>query len=281
MPIIDLTDDRVPPGQQLVARAKWPIIGEREPAEDSRPWRLQLAGAIQNPLTLTLDELQSLPQTSLHMDIHCVTRWSRQKMTFTGVLLADLIAQVVPKSEAKFVSFISRSTRRHSTSLAIQVARELQTLIAYEFDGQSLPTDHGGPIRNIVPGRYFYKSVKWLETIEFLHVDRLGYWEAQSGYHNNADYLREERYMAPTLDKHTALKLIESRDFSKVDLRSIDASERDLSELNAKNALLRDANFRKSNLSRANFTDANMSNAHLEDSDLRNAVVWRVLDHSN
>lgn len=274
--MIDLTTEKVPPGQQLIAANKWPIIGEKRPAESDEPWRLVFSGLIDEPISFSPAELAGLRQTTLKVDIHCVTRWSKQQMEFTGVLLSDLLDHVKAQTEAKFLSFVSRSDRKHSTSLSLETARQQQTLIALQVNGQDLELQHGGPIRNIVPGRYFYKSVKWLEEIEFLAEDRLGFWEAETGYHNNADPWQEERYMAPTIDRRTAIKLIESRDFSGKDLRSIDASKRDLAGLTAANSLLRDANFRKSNLTEADFTDANLSNAHLEECDLRGVRFVRT-----
>lgn len=261
----------LPPGQQLVAPGKWPIIGERLPAQSDRPWTLEVGGLAQNVQTYSLAQLNEIANQSLLMDIHCVTRWSKLGVTFFGIPFKELMerAQVAP--EAKFVSFVSRSERKHSTSLLINDAIELGTLIALQVDGQPLEQEHGGPIRNVVPGRYFYKSVKWLEKIEFLEHDRLGMWEAESGYHNTADPWREQRYMAPTIDKPTALKLIQSRDFSDRDLRSIDASDRDLANLNAKSAHLRDANFQGAILTDANFSSANLSNSHFEKSDLTRA----------
>ncbi len=66
------------------------------------------------------------------------------------------------------------------------------------------PVEHGGPLRMIVPGKYFYKSVKWLEAIERLPADRLGYWEAEAGYHNAADPWLEQRYVASSLTRQQA-----------------------------------------------------------------------------
>lgn len=266
--MIDLTTKEIPSGQQLVAKNKWPIIGEKRPAKIDRPWQLEIKGLVGNALCVSPEDLSSMNQTRMRIDIHCVTRWSRQAVEFEGVLLSELLAQANVNTDARFISFISRSERNHSTSLPVDVAIDLNTLIALRVDDKNLELEHGGPIRNIVPGRYFYKSVKWLEHIELLAEDRLGFWEAETGYHNNADPWKEERYMAPTIDRRTAIKLIESRDFSDRDLRSIDASKRDLAGLNAKKALLRDADFRNSNLSNADFSEANLSNAHLENSDL-------------
>lgn len=271
--MIDLTKQEIPPNQQLVARNKWPIIGEKRPANSDQPWSLTFAGLAENPQQFSLQDIGRMQQTTIRMDIHCVTRWSRQDVRFTGVLLADLLDQVRIRQEAKFLSFVSRSTRNHSSSLSIETALAQQTLIATHVDDEALEVDHGGPIRNIVPGRYFYKSVKWLQEIELLAEDRLGYWEAETGYHNHADPWLEERYMSPTIDRRTALKLIETRDFSGHDLRSINAENRDLAGLKALAALLRDANFRGANLTGADFSDANLANAHLQQANLTGAKL--------
>ena len=261
---------RLPPGQQLVAHDKWPIIGERSPAQNS-PDTLTIRGLVRKSVTWSLSELAKLTQTTTTLDIHCVTRWSKFDVTFQGVLLTDLLEQARIDPSARFVSFNSHSDRRHSSTLPLSDAIQLKTLIATRVDARPLELDHGGPIRSIVPRRYFYKSVKWLVEIELLAEDRLGFWEAESGYHNEADPWREQRYMAPTLDRRTAGILIESRDFSWRDLRSIDCSRRNLTCLNAANALLRDADFRMAKLDDSKFNNANLSNAHFEKADLRNA----------
>ena len=60
-------------------------------------------------------------------------------------------------------------------------------------DGEPLTPDHGGPLRLVVPGKYFWKSAKWLRGIELLSTDQPGFWE-RYGYHNDADPWKEERY---------------------------------------------------------------------------------------
>lgn len=261
----------LPPGQQLVAPGKWPVIGERQPSETATPWSLTIDGLVDRPTTWTLPQLRQLPATRCIIDIHCVTRWSKLGAEFSGLWLSDLLQLVQPRPEARFLSFQARSSQQHSTSLRLEDALAQNTLIALDYEGQPLEIGHGGPIRNIVPGRYFYKSVKWLERIELLEVDRLGTWEAGSGYHNQADPWLEQRYMAPTLDKRQAAALLESRDFSRRDLRSIDASDRQLQGLQAAGALLRDANFQGAQLQDADFSGANLSNAHFRGADLRGA----------
>ena len=58
---------------------------------------------------------------------------------------------------------------------------------------EPLTPEHGYPLRLVIPGKYFWKSAKWLRGIELSAVDRLGFWE-RYGYHNDADPWKEERY---------------------------------------------------------------------------------------
>ena len=53
--------------------------------------------------------------------------------------------------------------------------------------------EHGWPLRLVVPGKYFWKSAKWLRGIELSATDKPGFWE-RYGYHNEADPFKEERY---------------------------------------------------------------------------------------
>lgn len=269
-----MSRDKLPPNQQLVRGPRWPLVGERAPREDDSPWTVTIDGCVAATRTINLAELQAMPQVTRAIDVHCVTRWSKLQMEFAGVPLVELIGTAaIPSwtSEAKYISFVARSQRHHSTSLPLNEVLQLDPLIAILAEGEPLTAEHGGPVRMVVPGKYFYKSVKWLERIELLAEDRLGYWEADAGYHNVADPWREERYMAATLSKKEAADLIDQRDFSGRDLRSIVAADRDLSDLKAVGALLRDADFRNADLRRANFQAANLSNAHLHHADLRDA----------
>ncbi len=261
----------LPPGQQLVGSDKWPLVGERSSADRPPTWHLLVHGLVEQPIRWTIEELKKLPNRQVTLDIHCVTRWSKLGMSFTGVRLADVLNQSKILPSAKFVSFQSCSSRGHSSSLDLETACGLETLIVWAVDGQGLSTDHGGPLRNIVPNRYFYKSIKWLDGIELLSEDRLGYWEAEAGYHNLADPWLEQRYIAADIDKRLAKQLVGTRQFSGLDLRGIQLAGMDLSDLVATDAKLRDANFRDAQLLGADFTRANLSNAHFENANLEGA----------
>ena len=268
----------LPPNQQLVAPGKWPFVGEKssDPSRQGEPWSVRVSGLVARPHVWTLEDLARLPQVERTIDIHCVTRWSRLGAHFSGVPLTLLLEAAAPLPEAHFLSFIARSPRRHSTSLPIVTALELDTLLALSYEGQPLEESHGGPIRTVVPDRYFYKSVKWLEEIRVLEQDQLGYWEQETGYHNNADPWKEERYIVSNIDNAAYRALIQQRDFSGRDLLGIQADSRNLSGLNARGARLRDAHFERSTLTHACFDGANLSNAHFEGADLRHATFRSV-----
>jgi len=269
-----MSGEQLPPNQQLVRAERWPLVGERSPRVDNSPWTLTLDGLVDTPCVITLEKLRSMPQVTQKIDVHCVTRWSKPQMQFSGVPLLDLIGNAATpcwRKEATYLSFVARSERNHSTSLPLGEILSLKPLVALQAEGEPLSSEHGGPVRLVVPGKYFYKSVKWLEKIDFLAEDRLGYWEAEAGYHNEADPWQEQRYVASTLSKQEAAHLIARRDFRNRDLRSISAASRELTGLQAAGAMLRDANFRGAKLNQADFCQANLSNAHLHSADLRGA----------
>ena len=65
--------------------------------------------------------------------------------------------------------------------------------VAYEFGGEPLEPEHGGPARLLVPHLYFWKSAKWVRGLELREDDEPGFWEAY-GYHNYGDPWKEQRY---------------------------------------------------------------------------------------
>lgn len=212
-----------------------------------------------------------MPSIEQTIDIHCVTRWSKPDVCFRGIRLSTLFDSVLTSPTVRFVWMQARSDRNHGTSIPLDVCLECGAMIAWEANGAPLSEEHGGPLRVVVPGRYFYKSVKWIERIELRDSDRLGWWEAESGYHNGADPWSEERYVVRGLDRNLAARLISERDVSGLDLLGFDASERDLTGFRAHGALLRDSHFRGSLLENADFSGANLSNAHFQ-----GAVLWRA-----
>ncbi|MCI4372550.1 MAG: molybdopterin-dependent oxidoreductase, partial [Thermoplasmata archaeon] len=78
-------------------------------------------------------------------------------------------------------------------SLPIDALREDDVLVAHTAEEAPLTAEHGGPVRMLVPKRYFYKSAKWLRGLKFVATDEPGFWEVR-GYSNIADPWRQTRY---------------------------------------------------------------------------------------
>lgn len=265
-----MTDSgRLPPGQSLIRNPQnWPVLGETAPRDDASPWVVRVTGEVEHPMALNLADLMARPQTEIVTDIHCVTRWSKYDRQFSGVPLLDVIAEATPTKAARFVRFVARSDRSHDTSLSMDLCRELNPLITFEAEGKPLEESHGGPVRIVTPGRYFYKSIKWLEEIEIRSDNQLGYWEAGPGYHDNADPWVEERFISGNIPPDLRQRMIERRSLGKRDLLGVDFSGEDMTSLDASGATIRDGRFEAAKLRHSNFRDANVSGANLRGADL-------------
>ena len=142
-------------------------------------------------MTLSWDEFTALPTREITTDIHCVTRWSRFDTSFKGVHWSELAKVVTPKPSARYV--VAHAEQDFTANVPLAALEDEEALLAYEADGEPLTPEHGWPLRLVIPKRYFWKSAKWLRGIELLDHDEPGFWE-RLGYHNEADYWKEERY---------------------------------------------------------------------------------------
>ena len=181
---------RLPPGQYLTE--KWPVLhAGTVPKTDLATWDFRVFGEVEEELVLNYDELKALPQTEITTDIHCVTRWSRFDTSFKGVRWRELAKLVRPKPSARFV--LAHAEQGFTSNVPLDAIEAADALVAWEADGEPLTPDHGWPLRLVVPSRYFWKSAKWLRGLELLATDQPGFWE-RYGYHNDADFTKEERY---------------------------------------------------------------------------------------
>lgn len=268
------TPSLLPPRQQVTR--KFPLVGEREAlpeALDLAHWQLTVGGAVRHPQCWTYDAFKQLPQVEVTHDIHCVTRWSRLACRWRGVSFTTLAERVTPTPAARFVQFVAYSAREHDSSLPLQVCLQEGVLLAWEMDGAPLSAPHGYPLRVVAPSRYFYKSVKWVREIRFLQRDVLGYWE-RGGYHNNADFWREERYVSGNLDARQIARLRHTADFRPYReqvLLSLDLSQADFAGADLTRVQLKHCNLAAGHLAGANLRGANLTNSDLRGADLRTA----------
>jgi DMSO/TMAO reductase YedYZ molybdopterin-dependent catalytic subunit len=182
---------RLPPGQYLTE--KWPVLhaGEIPDYGDLLTWTLRVFGEVEQELELTWRQFSELNRTSDVQDIHCVTRWSRFDVAFEGVHWRELAKLCRPKPSAHYA--IAHAEHDFTTNVPLASLEDEHALLATHGDGAPLTPEHGYPLRLVVPGKYFWKSAKWLRGIELAAFDKPGFWE-RLGYHNDADPWREERY---------------------------------------------------------------------------------------
>jgi len=183
---------RLPPGQYLTD--KWPVLHAGSVATYPAGlvgWDLRVWGEVDNPVTLTWDELNGLPRVEVTQDIHCVTRWSRFDASFEGIPWSSLAELVQPLPGARFA--IAHAEAGFTANVPLEFLKREGAMLATHADGEPLSVEHGRPLRLIVPGKYFWKSAKWLRGIELRSDDEPGFWE-RLGYHNDADPFLEQRY---------------------------------------------------------------------------------------
>jgi DMSO/TMAO reductase YedYZ molybdopterin-dependent catalytic subunit len=188
---------RLPVGQHEVKN--WPVLdlGE-QPDVALDKWKLEIAGLVENPVTLTWHQFLELPQAEDVSDFHCVTSWSRYDNHWRGVRFKTIAELVVPKDEAKFVlctgyDFMPDSFIPYTVNLPLARAVEDDVLLVHSWEGRPLPREHGGPCRVITPKLYAWKGAKWIRKIEFLAEDHKGFWEVR-GYSNTAEPWFNDRY---------------------------------------------------------------------------------------
>jgi DMSO/TMAO reductase YedYZ molybdopterin-dependent catalytic subunit len=182
------SSSRVPPGQHLVD--DFPVLSAGPtPHVPTSEWTFSIVGEVDQPKVWTWDEFRKLPSETITVDIHCVTKWSKLDTSWTGVSLETILEEV--ESAADYA--VAYSDGGYTTNLPVDDLRGSQAWIAFEYGGQPLDPEHGGPARLLVPHLYLWKSAKWVRGISLQNEDEPGFWES-NGYHLRGDPWREQRY---------------------------------------------------------------------------------------
>ncbi|KAA0118878.1 molybdopterin-binding protein [Mycolicibacterium sp. P9-22] len=136
-------------------------------AASSPQYRLTVANGTR-ARTFTVDELRAMPQATFRLPIACVEGWSADA-EWSGVVLSDLVAAVEgsPDADVRMVS-LEPPGPYSRTVLPARHARDSQTLIALQLNGETLNLDHGYPCRLIAPSRPGVLQTKWLSRIEVM-----------------------------------------------------------------------------------------------------------------
>ena len=178
----------LPPGQYLTN--DFPVLSAGPTPEIPLDrWRFEISGAVAQPRSWSWDEFQALPSESITVDIHCVTSWSKLGTAWEGVSVDTLLEGLEPLG----AYVMAGSYGGYTTNLPIEDVTDGKAWVAYEYDGEPLEPEHGGPARLLVPHLYFWKSAKWVRELVVMEDDEPGFWEGL-GYHDRGDPWLEQRY---------------------------------------------------------------------------------------
>ncbi|NEA32738.1 molybdopterin-dependent oxidoreductase [Streptomyces sp. SID13031] len=178
----------LPPGQYLTH--EFPVLSAGPtPRIQPEHWEFTVANEAGEVTRWDWSAFTKLPSETITKDLHCVTRWSKLGTEWKGVSLDVLLADI--ETGADFV--MVHSYGGYTTNLPLEDLLDGQAWIAYEYDGEPLAPEHGGPARLLVPHLYLWKSAKWVRGMILSDTEDLGFWET-AGYHEYGDPWKEQRY---------------------------------------------------------------------------------------
>jgi DMSO/TMAO reductase YedYZ molybdopterin-dependent catalytic subunit len=182
-------NDRVPPGQYLAKG--FPVLTYGETPQVSREtWQFRVWG-LAKERTFTWSDFMNLPQNEFTADFHCVTRWSKLDVKWIGVKVIDFMKAIDLDSSTTHI--MEHCYGGYTTNISLDDFIREENFFAHNLLGEPLSAEHGGPMRLIVPHLYAWKSAKWINGLEFLDREELGFWEV-NGYHRRGEPWAEERY---------------------------------------------------------------------------------------
>ena len=149
---------------------------------DVDAWRLEVVpfGSAQSQAKLTIADVRSLPRFEETIDFKCVEGWSTVTQ-FAGARLSDFTAKFAPGSERADTVGMKTPDEEYYVSVDMPSALHPQTLLAYEMNGAPLTSEHGYPLRLVIPVKYGIKNIKRIGRIEYTSSRPADYWE-ERGY---------------------------------------------------------------------------------------------------
>jgi sulfite oxidase len=163
---------------------------------DVNEWKLTVGGEVQNPITLTLDELKREPKHAVTVTLECAgngraffdppvagIQWEKGAVgtaRFAGARLADVLKRAGVKPTGQYVAMNGADKPIGKMpdfvrNVPIKKALDADTILAYEMNGDALPILHGFPLRAVVSGWEGAYSVKWLTDIQVLEKEYDGF----------------------------------------------------------------------------------------------------------
>jgi DMSO/TMAO reductase YedYZ molybdopterin-dependent catalytic subunit len=179
--------NRVPPGQYVTE--DFPVLSAGPtPHTPLEEWTFAIVDGDERT-SWTWEEFRALPSEEVTVDIHCVTRWSKLDTMWEGVSV-DTLLEAAGADSPYVLAF---SDGGYTANLPTEDVTGGKAWVAFNYGGEPLDPEHGGPARLLVPHLYFWKSAKWVRGLALREHDEPGFWETY-GYHIYGDPWREQRY---------------------------------------------------------------------------------------
>ncbi|WP_308722776.1 molybdopterin-dependent oxidoreductase [Paenibacillus polysaccharolyticus] len=193
--MLETDSNRMVPLPQPLSSSSPPIGGGAEghfrvytvtpiPSFSNANWSFRVDGLVERAQIWNWEQFVKLARTVQVSDFHCVTGWSVYKNTWEGIPLKHFLENAGIKPGAHSVKFYS-GDGVYTDAITLEQAQMDDIMIAVMHDGKPIPADLGGPVRLVIPQMYAYKSVKWLNRIEVIDSEHIGYWE-ERGYDKDA-----------------------------------------------------------------------------------------------
>ncbi|MEP2736116.1 MAG: molybdopterin-dependent oxidoreductase [Erythrobacter sp.] len=153
-------------------------------------WQLEVRGLVDNPMSLTMDDIRALPQRTQITRHDCVEGWSAIG-EWTGPQLSEVLDAAKVQEGANFIIFRCADSFKQGAyyeSVDMVDAYHPQTIIAHMLNGEAIPQKNGAPLRMRIERQLGYKHAKFLTAIEAvaslddIGLGKGGYWEDHHGY---------------------------------------------------------------------------------------------------
>jgi len=148
------------------------------PEVNVEDWRLELRGLVDNPMTLSLENIRAMPSISQYITLSCISNRVGGDLIsasqWTGIRLKDLLDEAGLQSGAQ--ELYIESVDGFYESVSMQDMMDERTFLVYEMNGEPLPVEHGFPLRIFIPNHFGMKQPKWITRMEVIDHEGAGYW---------------------------------------------------------------------------------------------------------
>jgi DMSO/TMAO reductase YedYZ molybdopterin-dependent catalytic subunit len=180
-----LLESEITPTDLFYRIDKNPIV----PDVNAQTWTLTMKGLVDNPFEINYKEIRDMPSVEQFATLECVSNKIGGDLISTaiwkGVRLKDLLEKAHVKTAAKYIVF--RCFDGYDVGIPLERGLLEGTILAYDMNGAPLTSEHGYPVRAIVPGIYGMMNAKWMTEIELVDKVYEGYWQ-RKGWSNVARY---------------------------------------------------------------------------------------------